>query len=678
MSWGAVPLPARRRLLGIRDWAYRSRIALGKAPGPRTSEPPDRALESVVILGMHRSGTSLVTRLVSLLGLAVCRDEDLLAGRKANPRGHWESKSLLDFNERLLDELGGAWFCPPALGAPELARMLRRHRVEALARVRDAHPRRPWVWKDPRTCVLLAFWSAVLEQRAAYVLVVRHPLEVSDSLARRDRYAPALSLALWERYTRAAMLGAAGRPTIVCTYDDVLADPVAWCKRLVAFLAGVGVCTGDADWPAVEAFAMAGLRHSRQSWTDLARTSAISPAQLALAQAASQFTAQESYQPPALPAETPATEAVFEQIRRHGAPRGRRRAHVVGLPADLRVGKAASGGGDDATRPPVSVVLACGRAAAEESLRVLAPTLPPGSEVLVLGDERAPAGNPSDLDGLSVRRVQCERPPSTSSPASSPQWEGEGESEALALGAQAARGTIVLLACAQLVRCDQWYEPAKRALGSRHVVGVAPVTRCSARPDERRFGFAFNDEDLLMSARVGSNAKGPVPAALLGSALCACNRSVLVAAGGVDGAFSSASAAVAELSVRLWRMGFRCCILPQVEAWIEEGKAGSASRSADAEQARAGSAAHAADAEEAQAGGASQAEDAELLYDRLRIAALHFDEPRLNAFTERASRLPGYEVASERLAASDVQRRRAQIAAVCAFSIERYFQSFPL
>ncbi len=88
--------------------------------------------------------------------------------------------------------------------------MLRRHASDALAALQHAHPERPWVWKDPRTCVLLPFWSAVLEQRAAYVLVVRHPFEVSDSLARRNGCTPLLSLALWERYTRQAMLGAAG------------------------------------------------------------------------------------------------------------------------------------------------------------------------------------------------------------------------------------------------------------------------------------------------------------------------------------------------------------------------------------------------------------------------------------------------------------------------------------
>jgi hypothetical protein len=122
---------------------------------------------------------------------------------------------------------------------------------------------------------------------------------------------------------------------------------------------------------------------------------------------------------------------------------------------------------------------------------------------------------------------------------------------------------------------------------------------------------------------------------------------VLAAAGGIDAGFASASAAVAEISVRLWRMGFRCCIVGQVEAWAESPEE-------------------------------DRPEDAGGLYDRLRIATLHLSPLRLQAFTDRASRLPSYESAAERLATSDVQRRRATIEAVCAFPSERYFEQFPL
>jgi hypothetical protein len=572
---------------------------------------------------------------VSLLGLAVSRHEDLLVvPREANLRGHWESKSLRDFNDQLLDELGGTWFCPPLLGSQELSRMLDRHASDALARLKDTHPVRPWVWKDPRTCVLLPFWSAVLGQRAAYVLIVRHPLEVSDSLARRDGYTPQLSLALWERYTRQAMLGAAGRPTMVCTYDGVLADPAAWCERLGAFLGELGSPTCAVDRAAVDAFAVDGLRHSHKSWTELRSAPAISREQVELAEAASAFVEQTSYVPPELPAETPETESIFREIRSHIAKRGGGRRKMAGLPSHLASAAVPTRPTEEASTPPVSVVLARSGAASEAAALTLGATLPAGSEVLVVGDEHSLTGDWSRLDEVSLRQIDCDRPP--------------GEAEALALGAQAARGRIVLLTTASLLRCDPWYGPFKQVLAAHQVGGVGPAMRFTSCPDRRYLGRAFTDEDLVARSVESHGAQAPVPAALLFASHSAYNRKVLMAAGGVDEAFSSACSAIAELSLRLWRMGFHCRTVPAVEVLSQD--------------------AHEDDIDD----------DADRLHDRLRIATLHFDASRLQTFTERASRLPWYEQAAERLEASDVERRRAAIAAVCAYPIDRYFESFPL
>jgi hypothetical protein len=587
-----------------------------------------------VILGMHRSGTSLVTRLVSLLGLAVCRDSDLLVGYKGNPRGHWESRSLIDFDDRLLEELGGTWFCPPLLGERETSRTLDRHGAEALHELEHAHPRHPWVWKDPRACVLMPFWSAVLGPRAAYVLVVRHPFEVSESLARRNGCTSAFSLALWERYTREALLGAAGRPMIVSTYDGVLADPVGWCERLIAFLAELGLTLPPVDWDVLGAYAMDGLRHSRRSWEELGAGPSISTEQVALARAVSVFTAQSSYVPPQLPAETPETESTFAEIRRLIAPRSsERRNLLVELPAHLQRAPQPQPGSVAESRPPVSVVLAGGAGSDPDgTIERLLATLPARSEVVLVGAERALAGALAGAREVSLRNVVC----ATKSSAA----------EALALGAREARGEIVMLACDAALRWEGWHGPAKRALARIQIAAVCPVMRFDACPELRHFGRVFADDDLASLALAAEHSEPRVPVALLPESLCAYDRRVLAAAGGVDGEFDSARGAVAELSVRLWRMGFQACALTKVEAWGEGPR----------------------DRIEQEPGG---------LHDRMRLATLHFGAERLQAFLARAGRLPGYAAAAERLAASDVERRRVTIAATCAFPIDRYFRSFP-
>lgn len=633
--------------------------------------------EGVVILGMHRSGTSLITRLVSLLGLAVCRHDDLLVGRALNPRGHWESKSLLHFNDRLLEELGARWFCPPLLGGDVLVRMLERHAEEALALLERAHPVKPWVWKDPRTCVLMPFWTSVLEQRAAYVLVVRHPLEVSDSLARRSGCTPLLSIALWERYTRQAMLGAAGRPLLVCTYDGVLADPLAWSERLRSLLGELGLPTRPLDREAVDAFVMDELRHSDRPWAEVQPGTLFSEEQAQLSRAASEATAQSSYEPPLLGPESPRTESVLEEVRRRIRPRGlralrrQRPRELSSLPARLYTSPSAHGGSGAPPGPPVSVILASGDAeTVAHALAALAPTLPAGSEVLVPGTEgeRPPEGEgdgrvslrvlatgATDGTGAGGRAASTGDTGATGAGSGvdgSGGWGGSGgEAAALALGVQQARGRMIVLTTGAVQRWGPWYAAVERALAVPEVGGVGPVVRSEGEVSGRYAGQVFADADLRIRPLAGGPSEGLVPTGLLPDVHCAYSRALLAAAGGIDGGFDSACGAIAELSVRLWRMGFRCRIAAEAEVWVG-GEAGCPL--------------------------AGDGDGCGGLYDRLRIAALHLGEEGLQAFRDRASRLACYERAAERLAESDLDHRRATIAVLCPFPAERYFESFPL
>lgn len=628
----AIPSAAQRRLRRASDWGYRYRNAVASLrSAANETEHDQRSFEGVVVLGMHRSGTSLITRLISLLGFALCREDDLLVGRKGNPRGHWESISLLAFNDRLLDELGTTWFCPPSMNHDELARMLDRHGTDALARLRRSHPERPWVWKDPRTSVLMPFWSTVLGERAAYVLIVRHPFEVSDSMAKRNGCTPAFSLALWERYTRQAMVGAAGRPMLVCTYDEVLSDPPGWCERLVTFLGAVGAPELAVNRTVADGFATKTLRHSHKAWTELQAGPLISHAQVELAKAVSVFTAQASYVLPQLPPESAGTEELFAEIREHVAKRSGGRRHTAGLPESMVTPR---GMRTDTSRtvPAVSVVLADGRHASEASIAALSKSLPAGSEILLAAPLKQRLANATFLQDVSINEIDCAGPPD--------------DVESLARGVEAARGRIVLVADGRLVNCDPWYEPLKRELASAGVAAVGPVLRFESRLGERYDGRAFSDESLIADLVAHGEDHTPADCALLLAELSAYDRRVLAAAGGIDSAFDSPGSAIIELSIRLWRMGFHCRAVPEVEVLSGEPP----TEDGDGEG---------------------------QLYDRMRIAALHFDAACLVAFNEHVRSLPLYNAASERLAASNVEHRRAAIEAVCAFSIGRYFSRFP-
>jgi hypothetical protein len=202
----------------------------------------------VVVLGMHRSGTSVVTRIINFLGLPLCRDDDLLSGPD-NPTGHWESESLVKFNDRLLKMFGGSWAFPPHMSRNwENAPFVAGVRDEGVHVFRRAYPSKEWVWKDPRTCLTLPFWRTVWPESPVVVLVSREPLEIYLSLRKRDGLGKAHSIALWERYARSALLGTHGLPMVTISYDQLMKDSLRTVANLRDDLAGLGVAVhGNVD-----------------------------------------------------------------------------------------------------------------------------------------------------------------------------------------------------------------------------------------------------------------------------------------------------------------------------------------------------------------------------------------------------------------------------------------------
>ena len=189
----------------------------------------------VLVLGMHRSGTSVAARLVHVLGLSVSTDQ--IGPTSWNPRGLWESRSLIRVNDRLLAESGHTWWYPPP-DEPryfQVMRGLNRFDVSARDAFDTVHPKSPWTWKDPRASLLIPFWRRVLGEVAG-VLVLRHPLDVSRSLERRNAMPMPLALALWERYNRLILRHSRDMPVLVLRYDDILDDGEHSVFRMHAFL----------------------------------------------------------------------------------------------------------------------------------------------------------------------------------------------------------------------------------------------------------------------------------------------------------------------------------------------------------------------------------------------------------------------------------------------------------
>lgn len=205
----------------------------------------------LIILGMHRSGTSALARVLGLLGCYAGEEGDFPPADEANPRGYWERRDVWAADEELLAALGGSWDAvaeldPARLSAGDRERF--ESRVRAVVAKLDGQ--RPWVIKDPRLCLTFPYWRPFLE-RPICLLIHRSPLAVAQSIAARDPIPLPVGAALWERYNLAALAASAGLPRLLVSHRELLADPVGTARRLLAELEALGV--GGLALPSPEA-----------------------------------------------------------------------------------------------------------------------------------------------------------------------------------------------------------------------------------------------------------------------------------------------------------------------------------------------------------------------------------------------------------------------------------------
>jgi len=207
----------------------------------------DNKQKAICILGMHRSGTSAITRAVNLLGPKLGREDDLMPPVEGdNPHGFWELMSLFSFHERLLSHLSSSWDNVRPLPGDWWMRPEVRPFKEELRRLVESEfsGEAVWMWKDPRTCLLLPLWKEVLqdiEVDAGFIICVRNPLDVAASLSRRNNFPKDKSLALWLLYNISALFWTDGAKRILLNYDDLLEDCEYSLRKVSAFF--------DIPWP---------------------------------------------------------------------------------------------------------------------------------------------------------------------------------------------------------------------------------------------------------------------------------------------------------------------------------------------------------------------------------------------------------------------------------------------
>ena len=212
----------------------------------------------VSIAGAHRSGTSMLTRLLHRCGLYLGAESDLMPAAADNPDGFWEHLRFVRLNDEILNAVGAAWDLPP----PENERFSGQESAAdadqgASCCSRNLRDTRLWGWKDPRNSLTLPFWQRLLPDLRT-VIMVRNPLEVAYSMNKRNGTSYALGLRLWEIYNRRLLEQTDSQKRILTSYAAFFEDPQTELRKIARF---VGLRDGD-DFAEAVALVAVQRRHT--------------------------------------------------------------------------------------------------------------------------------------------------------------------------------------------------------------------------------------------------------------------------------------------------------------------------------------------------------------------------------------------------------------------------------
>jgi hypothetical protein len=233
--------------------------------------PEDSNQTIICVLGMHRSGTSVLTRMLNLLGVTLGAAEALTTEPVAfNPKGYWEHHELTAISDAILKRYNGDWEAPPRLPRGwEHSRKLEDLRSRARQLTSNQFGATDvWGWKDPRTCLTLPFWQQLFPHMQ-YIICLRNPVDVARSLEQRDNFSREQSSRLWFTYVASALHYTEGRTRLVVFYEDLMDNCQGELARLGQFLRMPERAADTEVVNAAQEFIEKSLQHYRTSLAEL-------------------------------------------------------------------------------------------------------------------------------------------------------------------------------------------------------------------------------------------------------------------------------------------------------------------------------------------------------------------------------------------------------------------------
>jgi hypothetical protein len=231
----------------------------------------------VIVAGMHRSGTSALTRAINLAGVPL--PSNLMPATPENRDGYWEPVDLVVFHDKILKSFESQWDdfreVPQAWFDGDEAERFGIGLSEWITE--EIAGKDGLLIKDPRLCRLLPLWQkvcAALGIDIYTVIVVRNPIEVVRSLQTRNQFLPMKSAILWLRHFIDAERFTRGRQRSFVDFDGLMNNALSTIQRIAAELGLVFPVPDSELAPLLDAALKPSLRHHVATRDDLAKTGA--------------------------------------------------------------------------------------------------------------------------------------------------------------------------------------------------------------------------------------------------------------------------------------------------------------------------------------------------------------------------------------------------------------------
>lgn len=229
------------------------------------SAPADDSITPFCVTGMHRSGTSMVARLLHACGAFLGQEDELVRPSPDNPEGYFESRSFVTLNEDLMAQFGGRWDEPPSFPAGWELTPAAVPFLDRAAELIEQARRQVWGWKDPRSSLTMPFWQRLLPDLKV-VVCIRNPLEVTRSLFTRGDFNEPSQFQLWLTYYRQLLPAVRPEQRLVTHYRSYFQDPRAELTRVLHWL---GLNVSDEALEGACAHVATGLRHHHAGAAEL-------------------------------------------------------------------------------------------------------------------------------------------------------------------------------------------------------------------------------------------------------------------------------------------------------------------------------------------------------------------------------------------------------------------------